>query len=162
FRPERQTETKTAGPEGPAAAFKPPCARRSGARVEALAAAGRTRCRLAGVRMRMRAAVGGLAMATGTGLARGALATGPLLVRTLGCPPTRRHALLATTVLRDRGVEADRARRFEAVDRLHHDLGLEHALDLAQQAALLRCHQRKRLARRAVAAGAADAVHVVL
>src|SRR5690606_34455187 len=68
-------------------------------------------------------------------------------------------ALSATTVLRDRRVEADRLARREAGDRVHHDLGLQHPLDLVEQAALFRRHQRQRFARGAVSAGAADAVH---
>src|SRR5690606_3720031 len=98
--------------------------------------------------MRMRAAFLRLAVRAMRGLARRALAAG-----------RPRPAATATGLV---AIEADRLRRLEAAHGLHCDVGLEHALDVAQQPALFRRHQRQRLALQAVAAGAADAVHVVL
>ena len=49
-----------------------------------------------------------------------------------------------------------------AVERQHVDLAAEHALDGAQAVLLVGRHQRQRLPGGAGAAGAADAVHVVL
>jgi len=75
---------------------------------------------------------------------------------------TRRTLATATAVLRDRRIQADRLAGREARHHVHLQLDLQQALDLAQQAALFRRHQRQRLALRAIAAGTADAVHVIL
>src|SRR5690606_18534038 len=69
---------------------------------------------------------------------------------------------LAAAVLRDRRVEPDRPARREAVDQVHLQVDLEHALDLVEQATLFRRHQRQGLALRTRTSGAADAVDVVL
>ena len=53
-------------------------------------------------------------------------------------------------------------RRREAGDDLLRDLVLDQPLDVAQEAVLVDRDERDRLARRAGAAGATDAVHVVL
>src|SRR5690606_21713687 len=100
------------------------------------------------------------ALALRAGVARRAAARSRLAVRAVRGLARRALAALAlaAAVLRDRRVEADRLARREALDRVHHDLGLEHALDLAQQPAFFRRHQRQRLARGAVAPGAADAM----
>src|SRR5690606_13649706 len=73
----------------------------------------------------VRAAYGGLAVRTMRGLAA-------RTCRTLAL------ALAATTVLRDRRVQADRLARRETFDHVHLQVDLEHALDLVEQAALFR------------------------
>src|SRR5690606_13558812 len=121
--------------------------RASGARVAALvAAAGRARTRLAGMRVRPLAA--GLAVAALAGLAWRTLPAAGLAA---AVAPARLVA-----------VEAQRLRRRVAGHVLHLDPRLEQALDLPQQRGLVRRHQRQGFAAGAVAAGAADAVHVVL
>src|SRR3546814_10107554 len=70
----------------------------------------------------------------------------PALVRARGLARRALAALaLAAAVFRDRRVEADRLARREAGNRIHHDLGLQHPLDLVEQPALFRRHQRQRL-----------------
>src|SRR5690606_23245228 len=97
----------------------------------------------------VRAAYGGLAVRTMRGLAA-------RTCRTLAL------ALAATTVLRDRRVQADRLARRETFDHVHLQVDLEHALDLVEQAALFRRHQRQGFALRTGTAGTTDAVDVVL
>src|SRR3989344_3852496 len=56
----------------------------------------------------------------------------------------------------------DRRVRLEALDHGLRDIALEQALDVAQVIALVHAHQRDRLPFLAGAAGAADAMHVIL
>src|SRR5690606_25328828 len=102
--------------------------------------------------VRVRTALGGLAVRAVPRLARRTLAAARLLT-------ARTTAGAAAGLVH---VQPQRLRGLEALHHLHRDVGLEHALDLPQQAALVGRDQRQRLALQAVAAGAADAVHVVL
>ena len=99
-------------------------------------------CRLlTGVRMRMRFGAARLAV-------RAAVA--------------RRRTRPARLQLERGGVGADRARRLEALHVLHRDVAAEQLLDLPQQVRFFLRDQRDRLAGGAIAAGAADAVDVIL
>src|SRR5690606_20954033 len=128
----------------------------------ATATATRTRCLRPGVRMRgrrLRLAMAALAM---PGLAGGARRTLVAMgAGTLAARPLPGRTLATTALRRDGRVQADRTARLEAGHDVHAEFGLEHVLDLAQQAALFRRHQRQRFAGHAGTAGAADAVDVV-
>src|SRR5690606_25463432 len=96
-----------------------------------------------------------LGAGVGAGAARLRLAVATVARLALASRP------LATAPLGRLGVHLQRLAGLEARHRVHRDLGLEHALDVPQQTALLRCHQGQGLALGTIAAGAADAVHVV-
>src|SRR5690606_22675072 len=112
-------------------------------RESATGLAGRSRLSRRALRLGAAVAAALAGLAAGAAAARGLLAGGTATGR----------AVIA---------HADGLAGLVALDGDHGQLGLEQALDLPQQLALVRRHQGHRLAAGPGAAGAADAVHVVL